>query len=79
MTAATIAADLAAWTRLLGLHYDEGLRGADLDTLRYRIWHLPACLARHARQRILAINPDWPWAQAFLTCWQRLLALPAPA
>ena len=79
VTAATIAADLAAWTRLLGLHDDEELRDADPDTLRYRIWHLPARLARHARQRILAISPDWPWAQAFLTCWQRLLALPAPA
>jgi hypothetical protein len=77
--AANIAADLAAWTRLLGLHDDEELRDADPDTLRYRIWHLPARLARHARQRVLAISPDWPWAQAFLTCWQRLLALPAPA
>jgi Transposase DDE domain group 1 len=77
--AANIAADLAAWTRLLGLHDDEELRDADPDTLRYRIWHLPARLARHARQRALAISPDWPWTQAFLTCWQRLLALPAPA
>ena len=41
-------------------------------TLRYRVWHLPARLARHARQRTLAISPDWPWADAFLTCWQRL-------
>ena len=49
------------------------------DTLRYRVWHLPARLARHARQRTLAISPDWPWAEAFLTCWQRLCALPAPA
>ena len=38
-----------------------------------------ARLARHARQRALAISPDWPWADAFLTCWQRLCALPAPA
>ena len=55
------------------------LRDADPDTLRYRVWHLPARLARHARQRTLAISPDWPWAEAFLTCWQRLCALPAPA
>jgi hypothetical protein len=77
--AANIAADLTAWTRLLGCHDDPELRDADPDTLRYRIWHLPARLARHARQRVLAISPDWPWAQAFLTCWHRLLALPAPA
>jgi Transposase DDE domain group 1 len=77
--AANIAADLAAWTRLLGHCDDPDLRDADPDTLRYRIWHLPARLARHARQRILAISPDWPWKDAFLTCWQRLCALPAPA
>jgi hypothetical protein len=77
--AANIAADLAAWTRLLGCHDDEQLRDADPDTLRYRIWHIPARLARHARQRTLAISPDWPWQEAFLTCWQRLCALPAPA
>ncbi len=47
--AANIAADLAAWTRLLGLHDDADLREADPDTLRYRIWHIPARLARHAR------------------------------
>src|SRR5216684_4762884 len=77
--AANIAADLTAWTRLLGHCDDADLREADPDTLRYRIWHIPARLARHARQRILGISPDWPWKEAFLTCWQRLCALPAPA
>ena len=77
--AANIAADLAAWTRLLGHGADPGLRDADPGTLRYRVWHLPARLARHARQRTLAISGNWPWAGAFLTCWQRLTALPAPA
>jgi len=77
--AANIAADLAAWTRLLGLCDDADLREADPDTLRYRIWHIPARLAHHARQRFLKISPDWPWKDAFLTCWQRLCALPAPS
>jgi hypothetical protein len=77
--AANIAADLTAWTRLLGLHDIEDLREAEPDTLRYRIWHIPARLARHARQRVLKISPHWPWTDAFLTCWQRLCALPAPA
>ena len=54
------------------------LARAGPGTLRYRIWHIPARLARHARQRILKISPHWPWKQAFLTCWQRLCALPAP-
>jgi hypothetical protein len=75
---ANIAADLAAWTRLLGCCDDEELREADPDTLRYRIWHIPARLAHHARQRILKISLGWPWKEAFLTCWQRLCALPVP-
>ena len=77
--AANIAADLTAWNRLLGFHDCADLRDAEPDTLRYRVWHLPARLVRHARQRILKISPDWPWKEAFLTCWQRLCALPAPA
>ena len=74
--AANIAADLAAWSRLLGLHDCGGLEDAEPDTLRYRLWHIPARLVRHARQRVLKISPDWPWKEAFLTCWQRLCALP---
>jgi hypothetical protein len=77
--AANIAADLTAWARLLGFHDCADLREAEPDTLRYRVWHLPARLVHHARQRILKISPDWPWKDAFLTCWQRLCALPAPA
>jgi DDE family transposase len=77
--AAGIAADLTAWTRLLGLHDQDELRDAEPDTLRYRIWHIPARLARHARKRVLKISPDWPWAGAFLACWQRLSGMPAPS
>jgi hypothetical protein len=79
LIAANIAADLTAWTRLLGHCDDPDLRDADPGTLRYRIWHLPARLARHARQRVLKISPNWPWKDAFLACWQLLCALPAPA
>lgn len=77
--AANIAADLTAWARLLGLHDQPELRDATPDTLRYRLWHLPARLVRHARKRILKISPDWPWKDAFITCWNRLCALPAPS
>ena len=77
--AANIAADLTAWTRLLGHHDDEELRKAEPDTLRYRVWHLPARLAAHARQRTVALSPDWPWTGAFITCWNRLRGLTAPA
>lgn len=77
--AANIAADLTAWTRLLGLHDQEELRDATPDTLRYRLWSVPARLVRHARKRILKISTGWPWKEAFLTCWQRACALPAPS
>jgi hypothetical protein len=76
--AANIAADLAAWSRLLGLHDRDDLKDAEPDTLRYRLWHLPARLVTHARQRVLKISRTWPWKEAFLICWQRLCALPAP-
>jgi Transposase DDE domain group 1 len=77
--AANIAADLTAWARLLGFRDQPGLRDAEPDTLRYRIWHLPARLVRHARKRNLKISPHWPWKEAFLTCWQRVCAIPAPS
>jgi len=77
--AANLAADLAAWCRLLGLYDQEDLKDAEPDTLRYRLLSLPARLVRHARQRVLKISRTWPWKEAFLACWQRLCALPAPA
>ena len=77
--AANIAADLAAWCRLLGLYDCDDLKDAEPDTLRYRLLSLPARLVRHARQRILKLSLTWPWREAFLTCWQRLCALPALA
>jgi Transposase DDE domain group 1 len=77
--AANIAADLAAWTRLLGLYDQEELKDAEPGTLRYRLLSLPARLVRHARARVLKISLTWPWKDAFLACWQRLCTLPAPA
>jgi hypothetical protein len=77
--AANIAADLTAWARLLGLHDQEELRDAEPDTLRYRLWGIPARLVRHARRRTLKISPDWPWQDAFITCWNRFRALPTPS
>lgn len=74
--AANIAADLDGWTRLLGLHDQPDLVHAEPDTLRYRILHLPAKLATHARRKILSIPDTWPWAEAFQLCWQRLSLIP---
>ena len=76
--AANLAADLAAWCRLLGLYDCDDLKDAEPDTLRYRLLSLPARLVRHARARVLKLSRTWPWKDAFLTCWRRLSALPAP-
>jgi hypothetical protein len=75
--AANVAADLDAWLRLLALHDIDDLADAEPDTMRFRLYHLPARLADHARRRYLRIERTWPWAKAFTTCWHRLTALPA--
>ena len=77
--AANIAADLQAWCRLLGLHDIADLKDAEPDTLRHRLWHVPGRLVRHARRRVLKVSRHWRWKDAFVTCWQRISALPAPA
>ncbi|MYV48640.1 transposase, partial [Streptomyces sp. SID2888] len=76
MLAANLAADLDAWLRLLTLHDQDDLEDAEPDTMRLRLYHLPARLARHARRRILRIERTWPWAAAFTTSWNRLTHLP---
>lgn len=75
---ANLAADLDAWPRLLALHDDGELARAEPETMRFRLFHLPARLVRHARRRILRLERTWPWAQAFTTCWRRLTVLSAP-
>jgi hypothetical protein len=77
MLAANIANDLHAYTRLLGFA-GTALADATIDTLRFRILHLPARLVHHARTRTLKIPADWPWAKAFIEAWSRLNALPEP-
>ncbi|WP_409474668.1 IS1380 family transposase [Streptomyces sp. HC307] len=77
MLAANLAADLDAWVRLLSLHDIEGLADAEPSTMRFRLYHLPARLAKHARRRWLRIDATWPWAEAFTTCWRRLTELPS--
>ncbi|MET9914874.1 IS1380 family transposase, partial [Streptomyces sp. NPDC006476] len=59
------------------LHDQDGLEDAEPDTMRLRLYHLPARLARHARRRLLRIEQTWPWAAAFTTSWNRLTQLPA--
>ncbi|MGW2937258.1 IS1380 family transposase [Streptomyces sp. NPDC001156] len=75
--AATLAADLDAWTRLLLLHDEPELAAAEPETIRTKLYHLPARLTAHARRRTLHLDRSWPWAHAFTTAWQRATQLPA--
>ena len=74
LAAALIAATLMAWLKLLAL--DGPLAKAEPKTLRYRILHTAARLARSGRQRRPAIAATWPWAAAIVTAWDRITALP---
>ncbi|WP_407698325.1 transposase [Streptomyces marianii] len=77
MLTANLAADLHAWFRLLTLHDNDELADAEPGTMRFRLYHLPARLSRHARRRWLRIESTWPWAAAFTTAWARITQLPA--
>lgn len=77
MLTANLAADLDTWLRLLALHDRPGLADAEPDTIRFRLYHLPARLSRHARRRWLRIETTWPWVQAFTTAWTQINGLTA--
>ena len=68
--AATIAADLLAWLRLLCL--DGPLAKAEPKTLRYRLLHAAARVVRRARQVVLRLPAHWPWAVELAGAYRRV-------
>jgi hypothetical protein len=76
LDAAMTGCVLLSWLRLVALGGD--LARAEPKTLRYRILHAAARLARGGRRRTLKIAATWPWAQAIVTAWQRVQAIPHP-
>jgi hypothetical protein len=76
LDAAMIACILLSWLKLLAL--DGDLARAEPKTLRYRILHAAARLARGGRRKTLKIAATWPWAQEIITAWQRIQAIPNP-
>jgi len=72
-----IAHDLIAWTQRLLLTGE--LAKAEPKRLRYRLLHVAARLAFHARTATLRLQASWPWAQDLAAAFARLRALPAPA
>jgi hypothetical protein len=60
-----IAADLAAWTRLLALTGDaQALAACEPKAMRYRFLHAPPRLTLGARRRRMRVPETRPWAAA---------------
>jgi hypothetical protein len=69
-----LAHDLIAWTQRLLLTGD--LARAEPKRLRYRLLHIAARLAFHARRATLRLQANWPWAHDLAAAFARLHALP---
>jgi len=72
-----IAHDLIAWTQRLLLTGE--LARVEPKRLRYRLLHVAARLAFHARTATLRLQASWPWATELAAAFARLKALPTPA
>ncbi len=72
-----LAHDLIIWTQRLLLTGE--LAKAEPKRLRYRLLHVAARLAFHARTATLRLPVCWPWADQLAAAFKRLTALPAPA
>jgi len=71
-----IAQDLTAWTKALCL--TGKLASSEPKRLRHRLLHVAGRLTFHARQAILHLDRDWPWANELAAAFARLAALPPP-
>jgi hypothetical protein len=70
-----IAHDLITWT--LRLLLTGELAKTEPKRLRYRLLHVAARLAFHARTATLRIQRSWPWARELAAAFARLQALPS--
>jgi hypothetical protein len=74
---AGVAATLCCWAQALLLD-DPHLKVAEPKTLRFRLWHVPGRVVRHARRQILRLPRSWPWTPELVAAFGRVRALPAP-
>jgi len=73
-----LASELQAWTGMLALAGHEARRW-EPKRLRYRLYSIPAALARRARRVVLHLAQQSPWAALVIDAVTRLQNLPAPA
>ena len=73
-----LAQETTAWMGLLA-HPDHQARRWEPKRLRYRLFTIPATLARHGRRTILHLSNRSRWAHIILAAISALRALPAPS
>jgi hypothetical protein len=71
------AQDLIAWTQRLCLEGD--LTRAEPKTLRYRLFHTPARIVRHARRTLIRLQRTRPWTPQLIAAFARARTLALPA
>lgn len=72
-----LAAEITAWMQLLALP-DHQARRWEPKKLRYRLFTVPAALARTGRRVLLHLADRSPWAQLVVDAVTRLRALAVP-
>lgn len=72
-----LAHDILVWSQLLALTGHRARRW-EPRTIRLRLMHIPATIARHARRVVLRYRADHPWTHLLLQGIGRLQTLPAP-
>lgn len=71
-----LAAEITAWMQMLALQGDASRW--EPKTVRYRLFTIPATLARTGRQALLHLADKSPWAQDVVDAIDRLRALAVP-
>ena len=74
---AALAHDILAWAQMLALTGHRARRW-EPRTIRARLMHIPATIARHARRTLIRYRADHPWTHLLLQGIGRLQTLPAP-
>ena len=73
-----LASELQAWSGMLALAGHEARRW-EPKRLRYRLYTIPATLARRARRTVVHFSDRSRWAELIIDSISRLRNLPAPA
>ena len=73
-----LASELQAWSGMLALAGHEARRW-EPKRLRYRLYTIPATLARRARRVVVHLTEQSPWSGLIIDSIGRLRNLPAPA